>query len=196
MRIGYKLLFLTLAAACTQCAGGAREDLAPTVGPVPLTALGPGDVFEIKVFGEPDLTGIYRVAGDGTISFPLVGKLVIAGSTASEAGDLIERALAKYVRSPSVSVFVREFNSKKVYVFGEVKKPGTFAFEDGMNIIQAITLAGGFEKLANKNAIAVTRILDGREQRVQVPVKEIGEGKTPNFRLEPGDIVFVPESIF
>lgn len=178
------------------CGGAPPAVPPPSAGPVPLSALGPGDVFEVRVFGEPDLTGVYRVAIDGTIAFPLVGTVALGGLTAPEAGVAIAGALGRYVRQPSVSVFVKEYNSKKVYVFGEVKKPGTFPYEDGMNIIQVITLAGGFEKVADKNGISVTRTIDGREQRTRVPVKEIGEGKAPNFRLEPGDIVFVPESIF
>lgn len=188
----------SLVAALAIAAGCADRSPEPQLvsGPVPLTALGPGDVFEVRVFGEPDLTGVYRVASDGSINFPLVGKLEIDRLTASEVSDKISEALGRYLRQPSVSVFVKEYNSKKVYVFGEVKKPGTFPYEERMNIIQAITLAGGFEKLANKNGISVTRVLDGREQRLQVPVKEIGEGKAPNFQLEPGDIVFVPESLF
>jgi protein involved in polysaccharide export with SLBB domain len=164
--------------------------------PAPSATLGPGDVFEVRVFGEPDLTGVYRVGGDGMINFPLVGRISVGGLPANEAGDVIALHLQKYVRSPSISLFVREYSSRKVYVFGEVKKPGTFPYEDGMNIIEAITVAGGFEKLANKNGISVTRIVDGREQRMKVPVLEISEGKAPNFRLEPGDIVWVPESIF
>ena len=87
-------------------------------------------------------------------------------------------------------------NSKKIFVFGEVQKPGTFPYEDGMSIIQAVTLAGGFTKTAAKNNSNVTRIVDGQEQKIRVPVEDIGVGKEPNFQLQPGDIVFVPESFF
>jgi len=178
------------------CGGPSSEAPPPVVASTIVAALGIGDVFEVRVFGEPDLSGIYRVASNGTITFPLVGRLKISGLTASDASDLIAHSLEKFIRQPSVSVFVREYNSKKIYVFGEVKKAGTFPYEDGMSIVQAITLAGGFEKLADKNRIAVTRSIDGAEQRLEVPVKEIGEGKAPNFALEPGDIIWVPESLF
>ena len=78
---------------------------------------------------------------------------------------------------------------------GKVDKPGTFVFQDGMNIVQAITLAGGFSTTAIKNGTIVTRVLDGREQRIPVPVDDISAGRAKNFQLFPDDIVFVPESV-
>jgi protein involved in polysaccharide export with SLBB domain len=190
-----RALSLLLATSLGAC-GGARSSEPPLLAPSALVLLGPGDVFDVRVFGEQDLSGTYRVASDGTINFPLVGKLNIGGMAASAVGDLIEIELGRYLRSPNVSVFVKEYNSKKIYVFGEVTKPGNFPYEDGMNIIQAITLAGGFGRIADKNGTFVARVIEGREQRLKVPVKEIGEGEAPNFKLEPGDIVFVPESVF
>ena len=101
-----------------------------------------------------------------------------------------------YFRRPQVSVLVKEYNSKKVFVFGEVQKPGTFPFEENMSVVQAVTLAGGFTKTAAKNNTNVTRLVDGQEQKLRVPVEEIAIGQTRNFLLQPGDIVFVPESFF
>lgn len=169
---------------------------AATAQPIPTAVLGPGDVFEVRVYDEKELSSVYRVDSDGSITFPLVGRVDVNGMTAQDAGDAIARNLGRFIRSPQVSVFVQQYNSKKVYVFGQVRQPGTFAFEQGMSIVQAITLAGGFEKLANQNGTLVTRIVDGKELRVQVSVEEIGEGKTSNFALEPGDIVYVPERVF
>lgn len=190
----------TLIAVCTlwavACAHTAPSPPGPASTLVPHTVLGPGDVFEVKVFGETDLSGLYRVASDGTISFHLIGKVEVEGLTASQVGDAIAQKLAHFIKQPDVSIFVKEFNSKKIYVFGQVQRPGTFPYEDGMNIIQAVTLAGGFDKLANKNTAFVTRKTDGREQRHDVSIQDIREGKAPNFRLEPGDIVFVAETLF
>ena len=100
------------------------------------------------------------------------------------------------MRDPQVSVLVKEYNSKKVFVFGEVQKPGTFIFEDGMSIVQAVTIAGGFTKTAARNSTSVTRHIRGQEVKVKVNVQDIALGKAPNFTLEPGDIVYVPESLF
>lgn len=83
-----------------------------------------------------------------------------------------------------------------MFVFGEVQKPGTFTFEDGMSIVQAVTLAGGFTKTAAQNSTSVTRRVQGQEVKVRVNVQDIALGKAPNLTLEPGDIVFVPESLF
>ena len=142
------------------------------------------------------MSGAYRVAGDGTIDFPLIGKTKVDGLTASTLSDELRLALSKYLNNPSVSVFLKEYNSRKIFVFGQVRQPGTFAYEQGMNIVQAITLAGGFEKLADQDATSVTRVVEGREQRLKVSVKAIAEGRAQNFALAPGDIVFVPETLF
>ena len=77
-----------------------------------------------------------------------------------------------------------------------MQKPGTFPYEEDMSIIQAITMAGGFTKVASKNDIGVTRQVDGKETKIRVPVADIGSGREKNFKLQPGDIVFVPESMF
>jgi polysaccharide export outer membrane protein len=160
-------------------------------------ALGSGDLIDIKVYQEVDLTGAYRVSIDGTIDFPLCGKVEIAGQTSSRVADMITECLSKgYLKNPQVSVLLRESNSKKVFVFGEVQKPGTFAYDDNMSIIQAITIAGGFTKTAAKNNANVTRLVAGQEKKIRVAVEDIGVGREPNFLLKPGDIVFVPESFF
>jgi polysaccharide export outer membrane protein len=121
----------------------------------------------------------------------------VAGLTANAAAEKLRSCLADgYIRNAQVSVIIKEYNSKKVFVFGEVQKPGTFVYEDGMSIIQAVTLAGGFTKTASQNGTSVTRLVDGQEVKVKVPVQDIALGKAPNFGLRPGDIVFVPESLF
>ncbi|MEK7704685.1 MAG: polysaccharide biosynthesis/export family protein, partial [Myxococcota bacterium] len=135
---------LWLMAAAGSCAHAANEIPRDEAALAPPTALGPGDVFEVRVFGEQDLTGVHRVGSDGTINFPLVGRVEVAGHTASEVSAILSQRLGDFVRQPHVSLFVKEFNSQKVYVLGQVNRPGTFPYEDGMNIIQAVTLAGGF----------------------------------------------------
>jgi len=159
--------------------------------------LGTGDLLEIKVFQEQELSGQYRISPEGTIDFPLCGKVQVQGLNTSATADALTRCLGeRYLKHPQVSVLLREYNSKKIFVFGEVQKPGTFPYEEDMSIIQAITMAGGFTKVASKNDIAVTRQVEGRETKIRVPVADIGTGREKNFRLQPGDIVFVPESIF
>lgn len=161
------------------------------------TTLGPGDIFEVKVYGEPDLSGIFRVSSDGFVNFPLIGKIKVEGLPAIKVEEIIISKLKDgFLKDPQVSVFIKEYNSKKIFVFGEVQKPGTFIYEDNMTIIQAITIAGGFTKLADKNKVSVTRIENNEEKRIYLPVEDIGKGKEKNFFLKPGDIIFVPESFF
>ncbi len=164
---------------------------------VPASTLGSGDVFEVKVYNEKELSGIYRVSSAGTILFPLVGKLEVDGLTSSDAAEEIQRRLGeKYLRNPQVSILIREYNSKKVSIFGQVTKPGTFKYEDGLSVIQAVSMAGGFTKLAAKNDTNVTRLVEGEEKKYPIPVEAIAQGKAKNFFLRPGDIVYVPESIW
>lgn len=157
--------------------------------------LGPGDVFEVRVYGEAGLSGIHRVSAEGTIQFPLIGEVKVSGLSPTEVAARIQGELLNgYLKNPFVSVLVKEYQSKKIYVLGQVVKPGTFPYEGQMNIVQAITLAGGFTPLARKNSVIVTRVDAGQEKSIRLPVERISEGMAPNFMLQPGDIVFVPES--
>ncbi len=163
----------------------------------PASTLGPGDVIEVRVYGEPELSGVYQLGRLGDVTFPLCQRVVLGGLSANGAADKLRECLgAGFMRDPQVSVLIKEYNSKKVFVFGEVQKPGTFIYEDGMSIVQAITVAGGFTKTAARNSTSVTRRVNGQEVKVRVTVEDIALGKAPNFTLEPGDIVYVPESLF
>jgi polysaccharide export outer membrane protein len=193
------LLVATLAAAvalgCTR-RSAARVELPPAVE-VGASTLGPGDVIEVRVYREPELSAIYLVGAEGDVVFPLCKRVVVSGLTPNAASDKFRDCLAAgFIRDPQVSVVVREYNSKKVFVFGEVQKPGTFPYQDGMSVVQAVTVAGGFTRTAAQNATSVTRRVRGQEVRTKVNVQDIALGKAPNFVLEPGDIVFVPESMF
>lgn len=166
----------------------------PDAGLNPNT-LAANDVLEVRVYQEPDVSGVYRVSPTGEVDFPLCGKVKVNALTASEAADAFTACLkAGYMRRPQVSVMVKEFNSKKVFVFGEVTKPGAFPFEEGMTIIHAVSAAGGFARTASKNSVNVTRVQDGRELKVPVRVEDIVVGREKNFALQPGDIIFVPET--
>lgn len=157
------------------------------------STVGPGDVFEVRVLGQEGLTGSYRVEGDGTVLYPLIGKLKVEGLTPPEIAERLARRLRQgYLRDPQISVFVKEYNSKKITIFGQVRKPGIFLYRDNMTIIQAISEAGGFTELADQDGTIVTRTEDDRKHRIPVRVRSIGEGRSQNFVLRPGDIVWVP----
>ena len=158
--------------------------------------LGPGDTFIVKVYKEGDLSGEFQVSKDGTIDYPLLGILHVGGKSASEVSEVIRQGLSKhYLKHAYVSVLIKKYRSKRVYVLGEVKRPGTLPFQERMTIVQAIAQAGGFKRTARTNDVIVTRVTPKGKRKVVVPVENISEGKAPNFFLAPGDIIFVPESI-
>ena len=158
--------------------------------------LGKGDVFEVNVYDEPELTGKFRVSGDGSITMALAGRLNVEGLTLAQTEDLIKQRLSQFVKEPHVSVFVEQFNSRKLHIFGRVKNPGTLKYEEGMNLIEVITRAGGLHELANGDKTSITRVIDGQKIKSTVSIKEIQQGDQPNVAVFPGDIIFVPESVF
>lgn len=162
------------------------------------TRLGPGDVIEIRVFQQEDMTAPYTVSSQGTITFPLIGLVQASDKTPSQLETEIRDRLADgYLRDPQVSILVKESNSRKIDIFGQVRRPGSLSFRDGMTITEAISSAGGFTGMAKRNSVRVTRRDDDdRETKFVLPVESIGKGSAPNFYLRPGDVVYVPERLF
>jgi len=162
-----------------------------------LTILGAGDVIEIRIYNEPELSGIHQVASNGAVRLPLVGPVVIYFINDAAATEKITAGYnSEFLQDAQVSVFVKEFNSRKVYVLGQVKKPGPYPFDDRMTIIAAIAKAGGTTRMADPNRTVVTRDQEGNQLRLNALVGDIGKGEAPDLSLKPGDIVFVPESLF
>ncbi|MBI3071216.1 MAG: polysaccharide export protein [Deltaproteobacteria bacterium] len=185
-----------MAAACaTPTYTGDTKTLSVGSAPRVSDELSVGDVVEVRVFGEKDLSNAYQIDAEGTIFFPLIGKVKLTGLTPNQASqEIIRRLKDGYIREPHVSVFVKEAQTKMVSVLGEVQKPGNFPFVPNMTITQAIAAAGGFTKTARKNLTYVTRRIDGTEKRIEVPAEAVSQGRAQNFYLKPGDIIFVAES--
>jgi protein involved in polysaccharide export with SLBB domain len=161
--------------------------------------MGVGDVFEVRVFGDKELTTRYQVGPDGGIQFPFIGSVKVAGRESHQVAHDIAARLKSggFLNDPQVSVFVEQTNSKRISVLGAIMKPGTFAIVPGMTVIQAVSQAGGFAPLANKDGTVVTRRgPDARLERFLVMVSKITKGETEDFPLRAGDIVFVPERVF
>jgi polysaccharide export outer membrane protein len=165
--------------------------------PAPDTTLGLGDTFEVRVYGEQDLCGTYRVGADGSISMPLAGEVKVEGLDPKQAAKKIADRLSEGIlRNPQVTIFVRDQTSKKIYIVGQVNKPGTFSYVPSMSVVEAITAAGGFTALAAKNDTTVTRTDQGQKTIFKIPVEDITSGKAKNVYILPGDIISVPERIF
>jgi protein involved in polysaccharide export with SLBB domain len=189
------LLSLLFAIGCGPMSRTVLE-VAPTI-PTADTTLGVNDTFEVRVFGEPDLTGTYRVSAEGTITFPLGGVIKVDGLEPQKvAARIAERLSDGILRNPQVTVLVKEQTSKKIYIMGQVSKPGTVTYVPSMSVVEAITMSGGFTPIAAKNDTTITRNEEGKKTIVRVPVDDIGSGKARNVYLRPGDIISVPERIF
>ncbi|RYG69021.1 polysaccharide export protein, partial [bacterium] len=127
--------------------------------PMQSTTVGPGDVFTVTIVGEKELPTEYRVQPDGTIDYPYIDRIVVAGLEPQDVVVLIKQKLveAKILRDPQVSVIVKQYNSKQVTVIGSVSKPGTVPWTEGVTIVQAISQAGWFTALGDSNHVILTR---------------------------------------
>jgi protein involved in polysaccharide export with SLBB domain len=176
---------------------------APAVSPgamqevPPDDQVGVDDAFEVRVYGEPDLSSTYRVASDGTIDFPLAGRVPVAGMQIGEIQKaLSERLRNGYLKNPQITVSMKEWNSRKVSVLGQVQKPGPVAYHPHMTIVDAIALAGGFTGIAAKNSVNLRREEGGKVQSRVYPVADITEGRAVNVAVLPGDVLVVEERLF
>ena len=162
------------------------------------TSLGAGDVFDVRVYGEEDLSTIYRVAHDGTIDFPYVGRVVVARLEPTEVADLLENRLLEggILVRPQVSVLVTEYNSKRISVSGAVRSPGNYPISPGLTALQAIGLAGGTTDLGDRDGAILTRRVSGELRRYSVPLNQITMGAREDIPVRAGDIIFVPERVF
>ncbi|TKB91218.1 MAG: sugar ABC transporter substrate-binding protein [Nitrospira sp.] len=164
--------------------------------------LGPEDVLKVMVWKSPDLSGEVMIRPDGTITMPLIGDVPAAGLTANVLAKRIGDRLTEYVSSPVVTIQVKEVNSYFIYVLGEVVKPGKYPLKSYANVVQGISLAGGFGPFANKNKIKVLRNIstgpEGHEKKrqIEIPVhyNDIlsGTAVPGNFFLRSGDVIVVP----
>ena len=158
------------------------------------------DLLQISVFGEKDMDRQVRVSQTGTITYPLVGEIHVGGLTTSQTEEALAKSLKSYLRDPQVSVFIKEYGNKKVFVFGQVKKPGAVELptETKLTVLEAISQTEGFTPIAAPDRTRVVRMVNGKSQTFVIEVSAItkrGE-KDKDMILEPNDIVFVPESMF
>lgn len=172
------------------------HSLIPPAKSVDITSgLNAGDSFEVRVFGEPDVGGSFQVQEDGSIVFPLLGRIDVLGKTQGQLAALLQDQLANgYLRDPQVTVVMTGRENLEVSVLGQVQKPGTFPYVEKLTLVQAISDAGGLTDIAHKRRVKLTRQTDQGQKTFEVSVLAITEGREPDIMLQPGDIVFVPES--
>ena len=118
--------------------------------PVAVDRLGVDDLYDVRVYAESDLSGTYRVASDGTIDFPLAGRIAVAGLGSSDVQqEIVNRLKTGYLKNPQVTLMVKEWNSRKISVLGQVQRPGAVSYFPNMTIVDAIASAGGFSSIAS-----------------------------------------------
>ncbi|MEP6502055.1 MAG: polysaccharide biosynthesis/export family protein [Betaproteobacteria bacterium] len=156
--------------------------------------IGPEDALEISVWKDDTLKATSLVRPDGGISFPLVGELAAAGKTADQLRDELKKRLEKYIPDAVVTVAVARVASYRIYVLGRVNKPGDFAVGRDVDILQALTLAGGLTPFAHDNDIRVVRKVDGKSVTIAFRYADaLNDGDlSQNITLRSGDVVLVP----
>lgn len=156
--------------------------------------LGPGDIIEIMVYRHDDLKKTVQVDTSGKITYPLVGDIQAGGVSIFQLRDKIRDGLSEYIKEPQVTVSVTSVQSQKVYVLGEVGKPGAFALNTPMSALEAITSAGGFTTDAKDGSVVVIRGKRDNPQLIKLDLQSaLKEGNvSQDIQLKGGDIVFVP----
>jgi len=156
--------------------------------------IGQGDVLEVFVWRNEQLSREVTVRPDGKISLPLIQDLQAEGFTALQLKDQITRKLKQYVQNPTVTVIVNAINSYKVSVLGKVASPGVYPITTRTTLVEAISMAGGFTEWANKRKITVIRSEEGKKKKLRINYKKIVSGKDPrqNITLTRGDTIIVP----
>lgn len=164
--------------------------------------IAPGDVLQVFVWREPDLSREIRVRTDGLVTVPLLGDLSAVNKTPKNLATELGQALGKFITSPNVTVTVSYSSTQRFFIVGQVTKPGEFPLLGRTTLLQALAQAGGFQEYAKTDEVKVIRqeitIVDGRarsrEMVLPVNYKSLAQGQNlnQNFVLKPGDVIIVP----
>ena len=191
------LWVLAVVALLAGCSSTPRPAVEVAKAGEPADRIGIDDTFEVRVYGEPELTGAFRVASDGTIDYPLVGRVQVSGLRSGEIqGLLVDKLKDRILKDPQVVVTIKDRNSQKISVFGQVAKPGQVGYYPNMTIVDAIASAGGFTGIAAKNSVNLRREVNGKIETHVYPVADISEGRSQNIAILPGDVLVVDERVF
>ncbi|MHC1729273.1 MAG: polysaccharide biosynthesis/export family protein [Syntrophobacteraceae bacterium] len=156
--------------------------------------IGPPDVVEISIWGEPELKRDLVVRPDGRVSFPLAGEIEVAGKTTAQVKELVEKRIQTYIPQANASVIVTQLGSLQFYVIGKVNKPGMYNVAKSLNVLQALSLAGGFTPFAKEGDITIIRSSGKETTRLPFSYDHVKDGKKleQNIMLKRGDVVLVP----
>jgi polysaccharide export outer membrane protein len=154
----------------------------------------PGDVLTVSVWKEDDLQGDVMVRPDGGISFPLIGDIAVANRSIKDIQDIITDKLQRYIPEPSVSVATKSIAGNKIYILGKVNRPGEFIVTRKVDVLQALSMAGGLTPYAASRDIKVLRRVDEQQHVFDFNYRDMehGENLSQNIALRSGDVVIVP----
>jgi|SoiMethySBSTD1v2_1073268.scaffolds.fasta_scaffold602490_2 polysaccharide biosynthesis/export protein len=190
-KVGTIGLALTAGMVCAHAADAPKPGTVTAVAG-PEYRLGPEDVIDVFVWKEPELTTTAVVRPDGKISLPLANEIHASGKTAVELRAEIAERLNQFVTQPVVSVMVKQVNSLKISVLGEVRKPDIYRIKQRVTVLEAIAMAGGFTDLAKPTKVVVIRNGAAGPQRIKLNIKQaVEDNRTAPFYLEPLDTVYV-----
>jgi len=155
--------------------------------------IGAGDVLDISVWKNEDLTKILTVLPDGKISFPLIGEVMAEGNTLAQLKKELKDKISRYVPDPVLSVVIQQLNSNMIYVIGKVHKPGRFALNSDIRVLQGLALAGGLNPFAEQNKIRIFREEGDKTLIFHFRYDDVSTGKKleQNIRLKRGDVIVV-----
>jgi polysaccharide export outer membrane protein len=158
--------------------------------------LGCGDTLKVTVWRHEETDTDAVIMPDGKISLPLVGEITAAGLTVDELKDELNRKYNEYITEPHITITIKETNSLKIYVLGEVKSPNEYKLNSYTDVLQAISMAGGFTIYANKSSIDIIRKEGDKKIKINFNYNEVLKGKNlnQNIPLKPGDVIVVSES--
>lgn len=192
IRVFFALLSSSLAAVC------AAADPQPAANAAAQSRsayhLQPGDVIDVSVWKETDLQREVLIRPDGGFTFPLAGEVDASGKSVEEVRSVLAERLKKYVPAPVVTVAIKTIGGNRVYVLGKVNRAGEFPFSNSVDVMQAISLAGGATSFAALNDIVILRRQNGKQQSIPFHYSDVARGRdlSQNIELQSGDTVVVP----
>jgi polysaccharide export outer membrane protein len=197
--IAAALVAISMTDAQAQTAAAAPAAAAPAVVPNDYV-IGPGDILQVFVWRNPELTSTVPVRPDGKISTPLVEDMVAVGKNPSALARDIEKVLGEYVRSPQVNVIVTQPASvfSQVKVIGQVAHPQALPFREGMKVLDAVLAVGGLSQFAAGNRAKIVREVNGKQTEIHLKLNKLlnSGDMSQNLGLKPGDVLMIPESRF
>jgi polysaccharide export outer membrane protein len=201
----FRWLAVSLTSLVFVLLGGCASNSLPSANGTETVAddylIGPGDVLNVAVWRNPEVSSSVAVRPDGKITTPLVEDIVAIGKTPSQLARDVEKALSKYIQQPVVTVIVTSFvgpYDKQIRVIGQAAKPQALPYRQGMSLLDVMIAVGGMTEFAAGNRASIVRTIDGKQHKIDLRLSDLlKDGDvSANMPVRPGDILVIPESFF